>query len=330
MNDPNGYYETLGVTREASSDDIKKAYRQKAKTCHPDHHPNDQDAEKSFKELSEAYSVLSDPQKKQDYDLGRSNFSQGRGNAGQSWHFHWNNGGQKANFESMFGGLGFDFFSGQGFQRNSFLVRPDISLVLRINLIDAIKGWKNTVQFERKIFCSECKGMGQIELNKPCNKCNGRRFHVKQESVEVSLPKGVQQKQQIVLNEKGNEIYHRGKKHVGDTILIVDYPNSQGKVTFQGSGFHVSIVVPFYDVLMEEEVSVDILGVHTLKFKLDSSKHTGHVYTLKNQGIHKDSVSYVKVFVDIPKKQIDVKDKDKLSQMLQEVYGDTAKRFVPA
>ena len=170
------YYETLGVGKSASDSDIKKAYRKMAKKYHPDVSPGDKAAEAKFKEVSEAYSVLSDSSKRQTYDqFGHAAFEQGGGGGGG---FH---GGVDINdiFGSFFGGGGMDFGDlfggGGGRQRPRPRRGADLQMRLNIRFEEAVFGATKEVSIQSYDSCNTCKGTGAKPgtYAESCKKCNG-------------------------------------------------------------------------------------------------------------------------------------------------------------
>ncbi len=169
------YYEVLGVSRDASDDDLKKAYRQLAKKYHPDMNPGDKDAEAKFKEASEAYGVLSDPEKRRQYDqFGHAAFDQTAGGGG-GFDFS----GMDVNdiFSSFFGD-GFDFFGG-GSRRTRSANAPakgaNLRTSVRISFQEAVFGCKKEIQLNLKDPCPTCGGTGAKPGTSPetCSKCGG-------------------------------------------------------------------------------------------------------------------------------------------------------------
>ena len=205
MAEKRDYYEVLGISKGASDDEIKKAYRKMAKQYHPDLHPDDPEAAEKFKEVNEANDVLSDPQKRQRYDqFGHAGVdpSYGAGQGGFGGGF----GGFSAEgfdfgdiFDTFFGG-------GMGGSRTSNPNAPkkgaDISISLDISFIEACKGVEHTVEINRSETCDSCNGsgaktgttaktcpechgtgqvrfqqrtiLGSVTSSRPCTKCNGK------------------------------------------------------------------------------------------------------------------------------------------------------------
>ncbi|MBP3616265.1 MAG: molecular chaperone DnaJ [Alphaproteobacteria bacterium] len=174
------YYDLLGVTKGASDDEIKKAYRKMAMKYHPDRNPGDKSAEEKFKEINEAYEVLKDPQKKAAYDqFGHSAFEQGMGGAGRGGFGGFGNGGFDFNFgegggfSDIFSDIFSDFMGGGNSRRGSTRNRgQDLRYDIVITLEEAFHGVSKTIQFRRNGKCSHCDGKGG-ENKTTCSKCHG-------------------------------------------------------------------------------------------------------------------------------------------------------------
>ena len=167
------YYEVLGVEKSADDAALKKAYRALAKKYHPDMNPGDAEAEKKFKEASEAYAVLSDPEKRRQYDqYGHAAFEQGGMGAG-GFDF------SGMDFTDIFGDLFGDFFGGRrssGRSSNSPMKGANIRTSVRITFEEAIFGCEKEIELNTKDECKTCKGSGAKPGTKPvtCSKCNGK------------------------------------------------------------------------------------------------------------------------------------------------------------
>ncbi len=177
MADKRDYYEVLGVQKGASADEIKKAYRKEAKKYHPDLHPGDKECEAKFKEVNEAYEVLSDDDKKSRYDqFGHAgvdpNFGAGGGGYGAGGFGGFGDFGDI--FENIFGG-GFGSGFGGGSRRNGPRRGGDIRKTIEISFLEAAFGCKKTIDIDKVEDCETCHGSGAKEGTSPatCGRCGG-------------------------------------------------------------------------------------------------------------------------------------------------------------
>ena len=169
------YYEVLGVDRGADEATIKKAYRQLAKKYHPDMNPGDKEAEKKFKEASEAYAVLSDAEKRRQYDqFGHAAFEQGGGGAGGFGGFDFNGGDMGDIFGDIFG----DLFGGGRSRRanNGPMKGANVRTAVRITFEEAVFGCEKQLDLNLKDECTTCNGTGAKPGTSPetCPKCGGK------------------------------------------------------------------------------------------------------------------------------------------------------------
>lgn len=173
MADKRDCYEVLGVSRDADEATIKKAYRQLAKKYHPDMNPGDTEAEKKFKEASEAYAILSDADKRRQYDqYGYAAFEGGAGGGAGGFDFDFGDMGDI--FGDIFGGM----FGGGGGRRSSNGPRrgADVKVNVRITFDESVKGTKKQIDVTLKDECDKCHGTGAKPGTSPetCSKCGGR------------------------------------------------------------------------------------------------------------------------------------------------------------
>ena len=171
------YYEVLGVSRDADDAALKKAYRALAKKYHPDSNPGDAEAEKKFKEASEAYAVLSDAEKRRQYDqFGHAAFEGGAGGAGGFGGFDFNG----ADFSDMFGDIFGDLFGGAGRRGSRSNTGPmkgaNIRKGVRITFEEAVTGCEKEIDVVLKDQCTKCNGTGAKPGTSPetCSRCGGR------------------------------------------------------------------------------------------------------------------------------------------------------------
>lgn len=200
--DKRDYYEVLGVDRSVSDDDLKKAYRKAAKKYHPDLNPGDKEAEKKFKEVNEAYEVLSDKEKRARYDQF--------GHAGVDPNFGAGGGGFGGGFTGDFGDLGdiFNSFFGGGFggrsrsNPNAPRRGNDAAAAVNLSFEEAAKGCRKTVRVTKIENCKECGGSGAEKGSQPktCPVCHGTG----QVSTTQRTPFGVMQTQKVCDNCRGS------------------------------------------------------------------------------------------------------------------------------
>ena len=354
-NSKKDYYSILGVKKEDDAETIKKAYRQLALKYHPDKNPGNKEAEEKFKAISEAYSILSDPDKKSQYDSGGNiNFG---GNFDPFSVF-----GNFGNFSS-FGNFG-GFTQRQ--QPNVSRISPDNKIMYRAKLKDIIMGSKVEIKFKRQISCDKCMGMGNIKTQQKCSQCNGSGNQMSQignmvinmscnacfgmghkfnkcdkcngsgykseiDNVIITIPKGINPMTTLKLQGRGNEVYvGNGQKINGDTYVVIDYAPTSNGVTLDNGHIYTTVNIPFPSVINEDSISVDILGCKNIEFKLDSTKQSGYEYFIKGSGITPENNAYIKVFVDLPKNKISDSDRTKLKGILKEIYGESTSIYAPA
>jgi len=162
------YYSLLGVSRGASEAELKKAYKKLAMKYHPDRNQGDKSAEAKFKEVSEAYEVLTDQNKRQAYDQ--------YGHEGLDQRFGQNGGFQGGSFNDIFGDVFGDIFGGGSRSQSQPRRGSDLEYRIEISLEDAIKGKEVKISIPRKINCKSCKGTGAKSgtAMKTCGHCNGQ------------------------------------------------------------------------------------------------------------------------------------------------------------
>jgi curved DNA-binding protein len=222
------YYETLGVPRGASGDDIKKAFRKLARVYHPDVAKNKKQAEEKFKEINEAYEVLSDSAKRKRYDelganwqsgadfrpppgwesFGRGQASGGRGPGGGAQEFHFDGTGFSDFFEQFFGSRGgrgaAGFGRGGGFAEEEMGAErgQDIEGDILVTLEEAMRGSIRSVSVRHGVACGQCGGTGQRN-RRPCATCGGTGQVAKTETYQVKIPTGVTEGQHLRIAGRG-------------------------------------------------------------------------------------------------------------------------------
>lgn len=279
MADKRDYYEVLGVSRNATDAELKKAYRQLAKKYHPDTNPGDKEAEAKFKEASEAYAVLSDADKRRQYDqFGHSAFDGGAGGAGG---FDFNNMGDMGD---IFGDIFGDLFGGGRTSRrasNGPMKGQNIRTSVRITFEEAVFGVEKELELTLKDecttchgsgakpgthseTCSKCGGKGQVVytqqslfgmvrnvqtcpdckgtgkvVKEKCTDCYGSGYISKKKKIKVSIPAGIDNGQSIRIREKGEPGVNGGER--GDLLVEV---NVSRHPIFQRQDFDIFSTAP--------------------------------------------------------------------------------------
>ena len=330
------YYEVLGVSKTATADEIKQAYRRKAKECHPDLHPDDKTAEERFKELNEANEVLSDPDKRARYDqFGFDGPNMGTGGAGGN------------PFGGMdFGGMGFDsifdqiFGGGMGTtsRRQGPVQGADLRYELRITFEEAANGCEKSFDFYRNENCQTCHGTGQVRSGggfmvtvRTCPTCGGSgRTRVKR-TATVKVHAGIDNGQTIVMNGQGEPGLRGGPN--GDLYInVIVRPHK----LFRRDGYDLRLDFPisFTQAALGADVEIPTLN-GPVKYHIPEGTQNDQEFRLKGSGIQRlngvgkgDLIA--KVRVEVPRKLND-KQKDLLRQFEETTTGkeyETKKSFM--
>jgi len=308
------YYEVLGVTRTAGDAEIKSAYRKLALQYHPDRNPDNADAEESFKECSEAYSVLSDQQKRAAYDrYGHDAFTNG-GGGGTSGY-------QQVDLSDLFSemfGIG-DLFGGRGRGRSRAQRGGDLREDLTIAFEDAAFGVEKEVTIRRRELCETCKGtggaggkgpstcrqcngQGQVRyqqgflsmartcpvcqgtgtlIENPCGKCHGQRVVARQHKLQVKVPPGVEDGTRILYNGHGNAGLDGGP--AGD-VYIVLHVTEHAFFERDGKDLYCAIPISFTQAALGAKLTIPTLeGDATID--IPESTQTGTTFRLRKKGM---------------------------------------------
>ena len=337
------YYEVLGISKSANEDEIKKAYRSLAKKYHPDMNPGDAEAEVKFKEVNEAYAVLSDSEKRSKYDrFGHDAFDPSSGGG-----FSGFGGFGGADFD--FGDIFSSFFGGGSSSSRSRANMPvegdDVATRVTVSFEEAAFGCKKEVNFARIENCpdchgsgaasesdiekcSECRGSGRITVRQqtmlgymqtqrscpscsgrgkiiknPCKNCNGKGRIKINKKLEVNIPSGIDDRQNIILRNQGSAGINGGPN--GDLIIEVRVKEDK---FFERDGNNIFCEIPisFAEATLGAEIDVPILGGGTEKYKIPDGTQSGTTFTLKNKGIPDINTKrkgdlIIKVAVETPK-----------------------------
>ena len=324
------YYAILGVSRDATLEEIKKAYRGLALKYHPDRNPGDKEAEEKFKEISEAYAVLSDPEKRRAYDA--------YGSEGlRSFHF-----GDAddifSHFMSMFGDAFEDLF---GFPRERRRQRgKDEEVHVRISLREAARGVERDITLERDEVCSvchgskcapgtepsvcpACKGRGRVVhsqgffsisttcpyckgagrvIKQPCERCKGRGFEKIARTIRVEIPKGVETGHVIKIPRAGGQSGYGGVS--GDLYVVVQVEEDP-HLKRQGEDLLCEVTVSVTDAVLGKKVEIEgVLG--KVEVEVPAGIQPGEAIRVRGEGMPRLGGKgrgdlWVRVDVEIPK-----------------------------
>ncbi len=282
------YYSLLGVKRDANEREIKQAYRKLARKHHPDVNPGDKSAEAKFKQINEAYEVLSDKENRQKYDQfgdqwqHADQFAQAGYQQAPSWSFSQAGNAQRFHFEeadlgSLFGDL---FRSGTRSQR----VRPrrgqDVDHPVEVTLEEAYHGTKRTIALRSDEPCSSCHGTGQIQ-NMPCSVCRGSGIVPAMKRLEVKIPPGVKGGSRVRIAGKGKQGYTGGTS--GDLYLVISVkPHRQFER--RGDDLYEEVAVPLTVAVLGGEIQVPTLK-GKLALKIPPETQNGRAFRLSGQGM---------------------------------------------
>ncbi len=325
------YYNILGVKRDASEQEVKRAYRKLARKHHPDVNPGDKSAEAKFKEINEAYEVLSDKGKRQKYDQygDQWQYADQFAKAGGQRNVYWDfspGGAQSSNFEegdleSLFG----DLFRGSRTGTYSRRTRPrrgrDIEYPIEVTLEEAYHGAKRILSFESQQACSSCGGTGRIQ-NVPCSTCRGSGVVAGTKQLEVKIPPGVKDGSRVRIAGKGETGYAGGNS--GDLYLITSVKPHR-LYERKGDDLHVEVAVPLSVAVLGGEVQVPTLK-GKLALKIPPETQNGRAFRLAGQGMpHLGNSSrgdlLAKVKVVLPTK-LTAEEKKLFEQLRQLRTGD--------
>jgi DnaJ-class molecular chaperone len=304
------YYDTLGVSPEASDDQIKQAYRKLARKFHPDVNPGDKAAEERFKEINEAYEVLSDPEKRKKYDaLGPDWKSAGGftpssedeaarvefGNIEDLFSSGPRPGRFSDFFHTVFGG------SGRRAAGFSFSARgADIESEIDLTLEEAHRGTSRRVSIPLDESCPECHGTGERD-KKTCPTCAGSGFRTRLEPITVNIPKGVSEGSVVRVPGRGGPGVGGGSR--GDLYLrvrLLPHPRFQLR---GGADTEVTLPISPWEAVLGATVEVPTLD-GPVKMRIPAGSQGGQVLRLKGKGFARpgggQGDQYVRLNIVVP------------------------------
>lgn len=297
------YYKILGVDRNASADDIKAAHRKLARKYHPDLNKGGKGAEEKFKELQEAYEVLSDIDKRRQYNALGSNYQQGMEfQMPSDWSAQFGQGqGRPQGAEGLGGGFS-DFFEilfgrGPGSARMSERVRPgaggmgggaafarqgnDVETNLPITIEEAYNGHTKKIRIKLNATCSACQGSGAIAGSR-CGACKGQGLAPNMRSLDVKIPPGIKNGTRMRLVGQG-EPAGNGRGKNGDLYVKIQHqPHPVFKI--RGANVYVDLPVAPWEAVLGGEVDVPTLS-GPVKMKLPPGSQNGRKMRLRQRGM---------------------------------------------
>ncbi len=348
------YYEILGVSRNASSEEIKKAYRNLAKKWHPDMNPdNKKEAEEKFKEISEAYEVLMDPQKKQLYDnYGHEGVSQTFRGGGFSWDDFSHFDDLQDILGNLFGGSIFDDFFGTTRTRATGQKGGDIHVVLRVSLEDIASAEKKQFKVNRYEYCSacsgrgghdftsctQCGGKGQVRtqtrsffgtftsvstcpkcrgsgelIKTPCVKCGGTGRIRFSRTVEIKTPRGISGGQYIVLKGEGH--YGPG----GNGNIIVEFEEKPHEYfERRGDDLFLRILAPYSTLISGGTVEIPGLNGSQETVRIPKGCSAPEIIKIKGKGMPRINGGNGDLYVEIDLKPLASSDRN-LNRIIEEL-----------
>ena len=310
------YYEVLDVSKNATSTEIKKAYRKKAVQNHPDKNPGDKASEDRFKQAAEAYEILSSPDKKARYDqYGHAAFENGRGGGGFSGSMNMED--IFSQFGDIFGG----HFSGGGFgggfgggSSRARVKGSNLRIRVKLELKDILNGVTKKVKVKRLIkadgvtykSCNTCNGqgsvtrisntiLGRMQTAATCPTCSGSGKIVdnrpkgsdahgliqKEETVEIEIPPGVTDGVQLKVSGKGNEAPGDG---IAGDIYVVVQEISHDNLKREGNNLHHDLYISFPEAALGVGKEIDTL-TGKVRIKIDEGTQSGKILRLRGKGL---------------------------------------------
>ena len=310
------FYDLLGVAKSADADELKRAYRKLAMQFHPDRNPGDKSAEQKFKDISEAYDVLKDDQKRAAYDrFGHAAFENGSRGPGDSGFAGGSSGGFADIFEEMFGAMGGGRRAQNGPSRGS-----DLRYNLEVSLEEAFRGKQTTIRVATFVHCDTCKGNGAepgsrpvtcrtcqghgrvraqqgfftIErtcptcqgsgqtIDKPCKACGGQGRVRREKTLSVNIPSGVEDGTRIRLAGEGEVGVHGAAP--GDLYIFVGIA---AHAIFQRDGANIfcRVPIPFTSAALGGTIEVPTVEGSRSRVTVPPGTQSGHQFRLRSKGM---------------------------------------------
>ncbi len=286
------YYEVLGVERTAGASEIKKAYRKLARKHHPDINPGNTQAEQRFKEIQEAYAVLSSPEKRKQYDT--FGHVDGAGGAGfdpfRQQQAAWGDrGGVRIDFGDLGGGSGYqdlgDIFSelfggSRAAQRTQARQGANQEVSVEIDFIEAVQGTTVPLPVQRQLGCTQCGSSGRLNSRR-CPACHGSGAVISTERLRVKIPEGVDEGNRVRVAGKGAEGRNGGRP--GDLFVKVKVRAHQ---FFKREGDSILTTVPVTFAEAYRGAEIEVGTIHgPVRAKVPAGTDSGRTFRLRGKGV---------------------------------------------
>jgi molecular chaperone DnaJ len=333
------YYDILGVKKGATDEEIKKAYRRLARQYHPDVNKEDKDTEARFKEISEAYAVLSDKDKRAQYDrLGREAFNFGDGGPfgkgqpfpGFDFDFSFFSGGEGGGSRSRrssggarmtdFRDIFSDLFAGHGGGAARSRKGADTEARVTLEFRDAVIGKAVQLGIQVQAECTQCRGLGNVN-NQVCRSCGGSGARRETSTVKVKIPEGVADGQKIRVKGKGSP--GTAGAAPGDLFVIVSV-KSHPYFDRRGDDIHIELPVTIGEAASGAEV--DVPTIHgAVRARIPAGTQSGRVFRITGKGVKRSRGSgygdhYYKVMIHLPTATTDIRDQ---LEQIEETYVES-------
>jgi len=284
------YYEILGVRRNATEQEIKQAYRRLARKLHPDVNPGERSAEAKFKEINEAYEVLSNKENRKKYDRYgdqwqyADQFEQAKRQQAPPWDFARSGGATTFHFgEGNLDSLFEELFQGARTGTHTRRAQPrrgrDIETPVEVTLEEAYHGTSRTLSLQAEAPCPTCQGTGLIQ-NVPCGTCRGAGVVPRMKRLEVKIPPGVSSGSRVRIAGKGQPGYGGANGNLYLVISVKPHRSFERR----GDNLHVNVPVPLTVAMLGGEVRVPTLK-GKLALKIPPETQNGRAFRLGGQGM---------------------------------------------
>ena len=303
------YYKILEISRDASQDEIKKSYRKLSKEYHPDRNPNDEESEKKFKEINEAYSILSDENKKNEYDhklkMEDNQFA-----------------GFNANFYNFMDSM-FEEFMSPKYDPSLLKIQCSLKEIfkkskktieyVRMGKCEECNGsgrkddvflkcpdcdGKGHIKFGNKQFivkkCSKCEGQGKIPKN-ICEKCNGQGALKENNKINISIPRNISNKSNVKFENCGNYI----KEAELYTDLIIEFNIKDDFYSIEDNMMFCKIPLTFNQLVLGDTIKIPH-PVKKIKLNIPPKTSSGTSFRIKKWGLNKNGDCFATVYLDVP------------------------------